>query len=264
MSSEPLPPWDTTETFKWTGPPAPGFVFGQKVDATPEGKAWVEAGEAAGFQSIETAKHDPFKLYQLMTSAIIPRPIAFVSSLTETGVENLAPFSWFNMVIHNPPLVSITCAVQQGKQKDTAVNIKTTKQFTVNMISEPFVQNANASAVDAPADVSEWAITGLTKEPSTLIKPSRVKESAFSMECELYQAIDITHPDTGAITGTLILGLVKELHVRNDVLDQKGNVDPTKFKPVGRLGDITFARQGDGFRIPRPTWDAVKPFVESK
>ena len=81
---------------------------------------------------------------------------------------------------------------------------------------------------------------------------------------QLYQAIELKNPDTGAHTGTLILGLVKQVHVRNDVLDAKGVVDQTKYKPVGRLGDITYARQGDGFRISRPTWEEVKPFMESK
>lgn len=144
----------------------------------------------------------------------------------------------------------------------------------MNIISEPFVENANVTSVDAPADFNEWSISGLTKAPSVpwlrlspsnilahhahvsqvYVKAPRVKESAFSMECELYQAIDITHPTTGECTSTLVLAHVKYIHVRNDMLTERETVDPTKFKPVARMGDTSYARVGDAFRIPRPVW----------
>ena len=123
-----------------------------------------------------------------MISGIVPRPIAFVSSLSEDGVANLAPFrynfptypllsgmsltfvhaySWFNQVTHSPPLISVSISSQpDGGLKDTAHNIKATKQFTVNIISEPFIENANITSLNSPANVSEWEISGLTKEPS--------------------------------------------------------------------------------------------------
>ncbi|KAH9941434.1 hypothetical protein B0H21DRAFT_780159 [Amylocystis lapponica] len=257
MSSSSLQPWDTTEVFKWTEPPAADFKFGQKVAATPEGKEW-EARKLVPFDLIDTC-------YKLMISGIVPRPIAFVSSVSEAGVDNLAPYSIAihsicSKVVYSPPLVSISVENRhpENTPKDTAANIKETKQFVVNIISEPFIQNANATCVNSPPDFSEWDMSGLTKEPSVNAT------YAFSMECELFQAIDIKHPDTGAHTATLILGHVKYVHVRNDVLNDRGNVDPVKFKPVGRLGDITFSRLGDGFRIGRPTWDTVKSHSESK
>ncbi|KAK7693435.1 hypothetical protein QCA50_003003 [Cerrena zonata] len=192
--------------------------------------------------------------YKLMISAIIPRPIAFVSSISTAGVENLGLFSWFNMIHSNPPLVSVTISTGAGKDKDTSANIQETKEFTVNIISVPFVDNANACSIDAPHDVSEWPISGLTKAPSVHVKPPRVKESAFSMECELFQATDLVHPESGAKTGTLILGRVKYIHVRKDILTERGGVDPDKLQPITRLGDILYATLGGGFRIPRLPW----------
>lgn len=183
----------------------------------------------------------------------------------------------------------------------------------MNIISEPFIEGANSTSVDAPEDVSEWPISGLTKEKSVSsvptyswvkrkrlmnapvqihAKPARVKESAFSLECEvcagprvtiivlivlirpsspssqLYQAIDIIDPASGAQTTTLILGHVKYIHVRKDVLNERGNVDPGKLKPVARLGDISYVRIGDGFRIARPVWaneqDKIRMAVEDQ
>ncbi|TFY59011.1 hypothetical protein EVJ58_g6048 [Rhodofomes roseus] len=150
--------------------------------------------------------------------------------------------------------------------KDTAGNIKATKAFTVNIISEPFVEAANVTSVDAPEGVSEWPISGLTKEKSIHVKPPRVKESAFSMECELFQTIDVADPESGAHTTTLILGHVKYIHVRKDILNERGNVDPAKLKPVGRMGDISYSRVGEGFRIARPVWaneqETIKKAIE--
>ncbi|KAI0764286.1 hypothetical protein BD413DRAFT_190755 [Trametes elegans] len=269
MSSnpQPLPAFDREFKPQYTESPNPGFALGQKVSDTPAGRQWLE-GEKEGWKTVDTASEDPAKLYALLISGVVPRPIAFVSSVSEAGVENLAPFSWFNQVTHNPPIISVSCSASaSGGLKDTAANIKATKGFTVNIISEPFLENANYTSLDAPADVSEWPVSGLTKEPSTHVKAARVKESAFSMECELFHTVDIVHPSSGKQTATLILGHVKAIHVRRDVLNERGVVDYTKLKPVGRLGDITYARVGDGFRLPRPAWklegEKVQEFLKA-
>jgi len=247
----------TQAEFKYTASPNPGFKYGQKVEETEAGKAWLE-GEKEGWQHIDPEQMDPRNLYMMMISAITPRPVAFVSSVSETGDENLALFSWFNMVTSSPPLISVSVSSlgkSLGKSlKDTAHNIKTTKEFTVSIISEPWVDNANVCSVDAPSDVSEWLISGLTKEDSVVVKPARVKESAFSMECELYREIDIASPTSGDLTTTLFLGLVKHIHVRKDMLNERGTLDPGKLMPIGRMGDILYASLGGGYRIPRPAW----------
>lgn len=266
-----LPPYPAEHSSQYFERPNPQFTYGTPVDATPQGKAWVE-GEKEGWTVVDTATEDPGKLYRLMISGIIPRPVAFVSSISESGVENLAPFSWFNMVSHYPPLVSVSITNIGSKLKDTAANIKATKEFVVNIISEPFIEQANVTCIDTPSDVSEWELSGLTRAPSVHVKAPRVKESAFSMECELYQAIDIVHPDTGAKTNTFVLGLVKKIHVRNDVLLDRHSeahpgevvrlVDPVKYKPVARMGDITYASCGPLYRIARPAWATEKQKIE--
>ncbi|KAG1721619.1 hypothetical protein EDD22DRAFT_746699, partial [Suillus occidentalis] len=155
-----------------------------------------------------------------------------------------------------PPIISFACNHSgPGRVKDTIANLKNSQVFTVNIISEPFVENANATAIDAPPDFDEWTLSGLTKAKCVQIKASRVKESAFSMECEaIYKSIDITHPGTGEHNSTLILAHVKYILVRKDVLTDKGVIDLTKFKPVARLGDISYARIGDAYGIARPSW----------
>lgn len=249
-----IPPFDSTAYSTYTQPPNPSWTYGQKIDSTPAGRAWL-AGESAGWKVYDTAETDKTELYKLLISGIVPRPIAFVSTITDEGVENLAPFSWFNTVTNNPPIISFACNHSApGRLKDTAANLKNSQGFTVNIISEPFVENANATAIDAPPGFDEWSISGLTKEKCVQIKASRVKESAFSMECELYKSIDITHPVTGEQSSTLILAHVKYIHVRKDMLTDRGVIDLTKFRPVARLGDISYARVGDAYRLARPTW----------
>ncbi|KAJ7199230.1 hypothetical protein GGX14DRAFT_662412 [Mycena pura] len=220
--------------FKYTQPPNPSWTFGQPITATEMS-------------------------YALSISAIGPRPIAFVSSIAENRDENLAPFSWFNQV--NPLPISVACTRSFRRGKDTANNIKATKGFTVNIISEAWVEQANVCSIDAPPGVSEWTFSGLTKEPSVSVKAARVKESAFTLECELLQIVEV---NSGAVATDLILGTVKYIHVRNAVLNERGLVDPAKLKAVGRMGDTTFVRIGDGFRIPRPSWTQEKNELEEK
>ncbi|KAF9224534.1 hypothetical protein BS17DRAFT_752656 [Gyrodon lividus] len=251
-----LPAFDRSLQSKYTGPPNPTWTYFQKVESTPEGQAWME-GEKQGWKTVTTAEEDPMKLYALMISGVVPRPIAFVSTISEDGVENLAPFSWFSMVSNWPPIVSFSCLNGPARIKDTTHNVKNSHGgFVVNIISEPFAENANATSIDAPAGFDEWSLSGLTKMPSVHVKASRVKESAFSMECELFQAIDIVEPTTGQCTTTLILAHVKYIHVRNDMLTERGTVDITKFKPISRMGDNSYGRVGDAFKLTRPTWAA--------
>ncbi|KAJ7583335.1 hypothetical protein C8J56DRAFT_953698 [Mycena floridula] len=250
MSNLPSFPHDT---WQYTEPPNPSWGYAEPVDATEVGKRWTD-GEKDGWTSYQVSEQDPTKMYNLMKSGIIPRPVAFVSSISDDGVENLAPFSFFNQVSGNPAVISLSCATSP-RVKDSAANIKSTRGFTVNIISEPWVQQANMASIDAPDSVNEWPITGLTKAPSIHVKPARVKESAFSMECEFLQSVDLFDPnDPQTVTTNMILGLVKYIHVRNDMLNERGIVDPGKLKPIARLGDISYASIGPGYRIARKVW----------
>ncbi|KAG6834278.1 hypothetical protein H0H93_010723 [Arthromyces matolae] len=243
--------------FKITDAPNPSFTFGQKLDATAQGREWLE-GEKEGWKTVDPATEEPVKLYGLLLSGIVPRPIAFVSTVSEDGVANIGPFSWFNQVSNEPPVLSIACNTWKDpiREKDTTKNIKATKCFTVNIVSEAWIAQSNFASVDAPENFTEWPAAGLTMEPSTHIKAPRVKESAFSMECELLQTVDVVIPETGEVGTTLVLGLIKCIHVRKDVLDERGNVDPAKFKPVGRMGGTMYSTVNEGYHIPRPNWKA--------
>ncbi|KAG8956289.1 hypothetical protein FRC04_004369 [Tulasnella sp. 424] len=273
MAAPERPPFNYDPAFKYTQQPNPDFKPVSGLKGSPFAEEWVKKGEEVGFTVVDPQTTAPGNLYRLLISGIVPRPIAFVSSIAPDGTQNLAPFSYFNVVNSDPPIVSVSFTVSAAgtKKKDTCNNILTNKTFTVNIISEPFVEAANWCAVDAPANVDEWYGSGLTKEKSTLVEPPRVKESAFSLECELYQSIELKHPDKPP-GGILVLGLVKLIHVRNDVLNHPGDhpnatagsaprdwtVDPAKLRAVSRMGGITYGRIGEGFEVPRPVWAEVK------
>jgi len=255
------PPFNSGSVFRLTEPPNPGWKCGEGYEGSAAAEEWTK-GEEEGWKTIDTSNASSRDIYRLMISGIIPRPIAFVSSLSASGIPNLAPFSYFSMVSHNPPLVSVSFLHPKHKEKDTSENIRATKGFTVNIISEPFVTNANYTSIDAPEDVDEWVASGLTREPSTLVQPPRVKESAFSMECELFHLHDISPPGSSKITGTLVLGHVKMFHVRNSVLNEKGTVETAKLRPVSRLGGLTYGRIGDSFDLARVSWKEEKEAVQ--
>lgn len=201
--------------------------------------------------------------YQLLTSAIVPRPIAFVSTLSDDGTPNLAPFSYFSMISHNPPLLSVSFALSQRRPKDSRENILQTKEFTVNIISEPFIEAANSTSVESPAGMNEWLLSGLTPAKSVLVKPPIVEESAVSMECELYSYQNIPNSPSVPPTTTLVLGLIKRVHVREACLREDGlTLDPARLRPVARLGSVSYARTVEGFDLPRVSWKATKGVYE--
>ncbi|KAF8590999.1 hypothetical protein K439DRAFT_1381453 [Ramaria rubella] len=255
------PPFNPAPAFRLTEPPNPHWKYGEGYSASAGADEWAK-GEEAGWKSMDTSTMALRDIYPLMISGIVPRPIAFVSSLSASGVPNLAPFSYFSMISHNPPLISVSFLHPPHKEKDTSENIRATKGFTVNIISEPFVSNANFTSIDAPEDVDEWVGSGLTTVPSTIVTPPRVRESAFSMECELFHLHDITPPGSSQITGTLVLGHVRMFHVRNSILNEKGTVETAKLRPVSRLGGLTYGRIGDSFDLPRLSWKKEKDAVE--
>ncbi|GJE95879.1 flavin reductase family protein [Phanerochaete sordida] len=250
-----LPKYDPHRTFKLTQPPTPSWDLGEGVSTTsPLAEAW-NAQEKEGWKHCRLEDMPRRDVYKMLTSAVIPRPIAFVSSLSPDGQRNLAPMSYFNVIAHNPPLLTVSFSFSPGVQKDSRENILNTKEFTVSIISDTFVEAANVTSVTAPPDVDEWVVSGLTPEPSTTVKPPRVKESAVGLECTLYRHLDITAPDTGELTHTLVLGLIMDVHVRNAVLAADGqSVDPAKLRPVARLGGAAYATLGDGFELGRPSW----------
>jgi flavin reductase (DIM6/NTAB) family NADH-FMN oxidoreductase RutF len=184
-------------------------------------------------------------IYKLMIGMIVPRPIAFVSTLDEQGVRNLAPFSYFTACSSNPPVVCFCAAVRSGPRphKDTLRNIRATGEFVVNIVSE-----MNATSAEVAPEVDEFELAGLTPLASDLVKPPRVAESHVHMECRLRQVLVVSDEPGG---GNLVLGDVLRFHVAEAVLDGY-KIDPAKLKAIGRMGGPTFVRTHDRFDMKRP------------
>ena len=166
---------------------------------------------------------------------------------------NLAPYSYTQVINHDPPLFTIGFAGGFSNAKDTLRNLSTTKECTINIISEHYIEAANATAINAPYGISEWALTGLTPAPSTDVKPSRVKEAIFSIEGKLVSTQEFESKATpGKKTGVLAIVEGVRFWVREDAINEERNIiDPGILRPMSRLGGITYGRLTEGIEIPR-------------
>jgi flavin reductase (DIM6/NTAB) family NADH-FMN oxidoreductase RutF len=199
---------------------------------------------------IDPSQHDYADIYKLMIGIIIPRPIAFVSSIDAAGILNLAPFSYFTACSSNPPVVCFCTSVRTGPRphKDTLENIRATGEFVVNVVSEEIAEQMNKTSAEVPPEVDEFVLSGLTPLASDLVKPPRVAESKVQMECKLRQIVPVSEKPGG---GTLVLGEVLRFHILESVLDGF-KVDPGELKAIGRMGGPTYVRTQDRFNMERP------------
>jgi flavin reductase (DIM6/NTAB) family NADH-FMN oxidoreductase RutF len=199
---------------------------------------------------IDPGEHDPGDIYKFMVGVIVPRPIAFVSSVDANGVRNLAPFSYFTGCSTNPPVVCFCSAIRTGPRphKDTLTNIEATGEFVVNIVSEEIAEQMNKTAAEVPPEVDEFVLSGLTPVASDLVKPPRVAESKVQMECRLRQLVRVSEKPGG---GILVLGDVLRFHVLDSLLDGY-KIDPDKLKAIGRMGGPTYVRTHDQFEMQRP------------
>ncbi|MBM3810582.1 MAG: flavin reductase family protein [Acidimicrobiia bacterium] len=199
---------------------------------------------------IDPRLEDPRNVYKILIGSILPRPIAFVSTISADGIRNLAPFSFFTGISANPPVICFTPMVRSsdGQRKDTLRNIEATREFVVNIVSEQFAQQMNICAGEYPPDVDEFEKSGLTPIPSDLVKPPRVAESRIHYECSLLQIVEVSKEPLG---GSLVLGEVLRFHLADDLVDDF-RIDPDKLRPIGRMGGAEYARTGDRFSLLRP------------
>ena len=199
---------------------------------------------------INPSEHDYRNIYKLMVGAIVPRPIAFVSTISPGGIRNLAPFSFFTGISANPPVICF-CPMIRGSdssRKDTLRNIEAVKEFVVNVLSEEFAEQMNACSAEFPPEVDEFEVSGLTPVSSDLVKPPRVKESHINMECRLLQIVDVSAKPLG---GSLVIGEVLRFHI-DDALFDNYKIDPDKLHAIGRMGGPTYTRTTDRFDMTRP------------
>ncbi len=199
---------------------------------------------------IDPSLHSALDNYKLLTNLVVPRPIAWVTSLSPTGVVNLAPFSFFNAVGSDPLYVIISIGQNDnGEPKDTANHIQTSGEFVVNLVTEELFDAMNISATDFPADTSELEAAHLHPVPGVHIKTPRVQEAQASLECKLFSAQALG-------THTLFIGEVVMFHVADDLIGPRLRIN--NFAPLGRLGSPSvYCRTTDRFdraRISYAQW----------
>jgi flavin reductase (DIM6/NTAB) family NADH-FMN oxidoreductase RutF len=204
---------------------------------------------------IDVSNYSPDALYKILIGSVVPRPIAWVSSINKDGVVNLAPFSFFNVVSSNPAMLAFSVGLkwaahgQPGIAKDTLRNIRDNSEFVVNIVSRSLAEKMNQTSGEYDEDVSEFAMAGLTQVPSSMVRPPRVGESLINIECRKHQILEFgTNPGAG----NLIIGQILCIHV-DDRAYKNGHIDLDVLQPVGRLSGNMYTTTNDRFEILRPT-----------
>ncbi|MAL65231.1 MAG: hypothetical protein CMF94_03920 [Candidatus Marinimicrobia bacterium] len=189
-----------------------------------------------------------------MIGSIVPRPIALVSTTSTNGINNLAPFSYFNGVCSKPPTIMFAPARKgwDGKEKDTLINIRNTKEFSINIVSENIGEKMVKCSTDYEKEVDEYSKSGLSPLSSKKIKPPIVSESKISLECILNQIVQIGKEDAGS--GFIVIGTIVLFHIDDEVYDN-GRIILDKLQPLGRVAGNGYVRSTNAFDIVR----TIKP-----
>ena len=203
------------------------------------------------FYEIGKAPSEPFST---LNAIVVPRPIGWISTLSEDGVPNLAPYSFFNAVAYSPPQVmfAATSNHRSGGLKDAVLDAQTTGEFVVNVATWELRKQMNASAVPAPREVDEFEYVGLTKAHSRLVNCPRVAESPMHLECRYTRSVEMLTNDVDD-PNTVVFGEVVGVHVDERLLVD-GRIDFLKLRPVGRLGYLDFVEVDSVFSMERPAW----------
>jgi flavin reductase (DIM6/NTAB) family NADH-FMN oxidoreductase RutF len=186
------------------------------------------------------------KRYKLLVGLVVPRPIALVTTVSADGVINCAPFSFFNVLADEPPIVIISIEDRDGgMMKDTARNILTSGQFVVNLVDEGIAEKMHGCSVDYPAGVSEIEVVDFSTLASVRVVPPRLAEAPAALECTLHSKVEMG-------TRRILIGQVRHMHVRDELVDpQSLRVDMDKYHPVGRLFANRYCRIGDQFALEK-------------
>ncbi|OTB07967.1 hypothetical protein M426DRAFT_52813 [Hypoxylon sp. CI-4A] len=247
------PDWDTESHFRYTKTASPSWAFGSGANNLRAADA--DEKKHISIDPYEPGRPAPFN-YKLLISGVVPRPIGFTSTQSSSSAQrNLAPFSYFNMINHDPPLFVLGFASSLTHPKDSLRNLLETRECVVSIVSEDFVEAANAASVDAPPGASEWDVGGLTPVFDCVdVKPPRVREAVFSVECRLESAREFESRATpGKKTGCLVVLEGTRFWVREDAINEERNlIAPEVLRPVGRLGGITYGRVTEALEILRP------------
>jgi len=193
------------------------------------------------FITVETKDIDTETGYRLLVGAVVPRPIAWITTVNGLGRVNAAPFSSYNYVAHSPPMLAVNIGSRGGVLKDTARNIVETGEFVVNVATEEMLDPMHASAADYPPEIDEAALLGIELLPGQFVKAPRIARSPVHMECKLEQAITL-----GRGLNTLYIGEIVAFHLSPEVYDGR-RVDSIKMRPVARLGGPNYSALGEIF-----------------
>lgn len=206
---------------------------------------------------IDPAQYPARDVYRLLTSAVVPRPIAWVSTVNLEGQPNLAPFSFFNAVCQNPPTLLFCPGIRSADRspKDTYHNIKATGEFVVNFVTEALADAMNLTAAEVPAEVNEFERAGLTAAPSKIVRAPYVAESPIRFECRLREIITISEEPGG---GYIVIGTVVYMHFDDAVYREDGTLDYDAYQAIGRLTGPGYSRITDRFDLQRPASE-VRP-----
>jgi flavin reductase (DIM6/NTAB) family NADH-FMN oxidoreductase RutF len=199
--------------------------------------------------NLDPQKMSPSAVYHTMVSAIVPRPIAWVSTVSKDGIANLAPFSFFSGATASPPSVMFSPVNRpDGSSKDTVANIKANGQFVINVVPFELAKQMNLTSAEFPIEVSEFEAAGLTPIASEKVSPPGVKESPIQIECELIQIVEVGQ---GPLAANLVIGKILFLTVA-DYVTTNGRIDASKLDAIGRLGGKSYCRTVDQFELDRP------------
>jgi flavin reductase (DIM6/NTAB) family NADH-FMN oxidoreductase RutF len=185
------------------------------------------------------------ELYSILIDSVVPRPIAWVSTMSASGDLNLAPFSFFNAVCSDPPLWH---GSGHGEPKDTLRNVRETGEFVVNMVTFELREAMNLTSGDYEASVNEFELAKLSPLPSKIVRPPRVGESPVSFECKVHQILDFSPVPT---SGSLVIGEVVAIHL-SDAHIKDGRLDRNSLDLIGRMGGTQYTRTTQRFEMVRP------------
>lgn len=188
--------------------------------------------------------------YKLLSGSIIPRPIAFVTTQNLKGDINAAPFIFFNVVNHTPPMIAIAVQRTKGNRKDTSINIEQSGEFVVHITDEAIVNDVNETAAPLEYGVNELKRTSLSMIDSDLIKVPAIKEAKVRFECKLHQIVQLGNKDNGS---DLIIGEIVVYHIDEEVYFEDSKIDANQLNPVARLAGNDYSLLGQTFTVNRPT-----------
>lgn len=195
--------------------------------------------------TIDPRTLSPREAYNILVSAVVPRPIAFVTSMNSRNIVNAAPYSFFNALTGSPPLIMISVGRKKGEMKHTAENILRQKEFVVNLVTDELVHSMNISSADFPEGTSEIEQAKLTLVASTVIRTPRIAASKVNIECVLHKHLEI-----GTDPTDLIIGEIVQFHVKDEVFSN-GAIDQGKLRPIARMGGNFYSRASDVFELER-------------